>query len=461
MYSYLPKLGAAVLFSFLALSGCALGPEHSRPNLDLPEQWKPGTADSGAVRNHWWELFQDPTLDALVDRALSHNHDLELAMARVEEARARLGIARSAQLPLAGIQAGAARGETGGTDLSASYETEGSISFTIDLWGKYRRATEAARARLLSTEAAYRTVGLSVAGDTARAYFLLLSIDQQLETAHSTLKARRRTEELYRSRYKEGLSGEFELRQSEVETTTAMAQVQSLEIARVQTETALGVLIGQSPRQLLEERIARPLSLDKVNVPELVPAGLPSGLIARRPDIMQAEQELHAATADIGVARAAFFPDLSLTGVFGWASSEFDRLIMTGASHWSVGANVLQPVFQGGKLFAELEAANARQKAAYAGYAKVVQNAFREVHDSLTANRITRERLKTIQTQVTKLRRAMELANLRYTGGQTGFLEVLDAQRALFNAEMELARAHQAQLDAAATLYQVLGGGWQ
>lgn len=453
---------AAVLLCALLAGGCALGPDYTRPAQDMPAQWRPNLADRGDLRADWWTLYGDQTLNALVEEALSHNHDLAIAMARIDEARAYLGIARSAQLPSVSGEAGTGRGDPyGPAGVDNTHYLSGAAFFEIDLWGKYSRATEAARAELLATEAAYRTVRLAVIAGTARAYFALLSNDRQLKTARDTLKTRTRAEKLYHNRFVEGLSGEFEYRQSEVETTTAKAQVQNLEMAQAKAENALAVLTGRSPARIVEDSFSRPLPLEKLSVPDLVPSGLPSSLLERRPDIIEAEHLLHAATADIGVAKAAFFPGISLTGQFGWVSTEFNNIASSAARQWSVGSGLLQPIFQGGRLKAQLEAANARQKEAYALYAKTVGNAFREVLDALTANRITRERLVTIQTQVGKLRRTVTLANLRYESGQTNFLEVLDAQRALFNSEMELAKAYQAQLNAVTDLCQALGGGWE
>lgn len=447
----------------ICLGGCAVGPDHVRPSLDLPAQWRPDVVDRGALAVNWWTLYQDPTLTLLVEKALDNNHDLAMAMARVDEARAYLGMARADQLPSVNGEAGTSRAgapiRQGNVDNTHSVNA--SAFFELDLWGKYRRASEAARAELLATEAAYRAIRLAVVSETARSYFALLSIDKQLKTSRDTLKTRLRAEKLYRDRYTEGLSGEFEYRQSEVETTTAKAQVQNFEMAQSQAENALAVLIGHTPRQIVEDSIARPAPLEKLSVPDLVPSDLPSSLIERRPDIIQAEELLHAATADIGVAKAAFFPSISLTGEFGWISPEFRRLMAPEMRNWSVGGGLFQPIFQGGRLKAQLEAANARQREAYSHYHKAVGNAFREVLDALTANRITRERLVTIQTQVSKLRRTVTLANLRYESGQTGFLEVLDAQRGLFAAEIELAKAHQVQLDAVTNLCQALGGGWE
>ena len=455
-----------VLSAFLCLAilggGCALNPDYVRPALDMPSQWRPNLADQGDLRSDWWTLYQDETLNTLISQALEHNHDLAMAIARIDEAKAYLGMARADQLPSISGEAGTSRGDPSGLlRVDNTHTLNASAFFEIDLWGKYRRASESARAELLATESAYRTVRLTIIAETARAYFALLSIDNQLATAQDTLKTRIRAEKLYHNRFVEGLSGELEYRQSEVETTTAKAQVQNLEIAQAQAENALAVLIGRTPRQIVEESLSRPVPLDMLSVPVLVPADLPSSLIERRPDIIEAEHMLHAATANIGVAKAAFFPSISLTGQFGWASSEFDSIMAPGFRQWSVGGGLLQPLFQGGRLKAQLEAANARQREAYALYHKTVSNAFREVLDALTANRITRERLVTIQTQVKKLRRTLVLANLRYESGHTNFLEVLDAQRALFNSEIELARAYQAQLDAVTNLCQALGGGWE
>lgn len=454
-------LAAALVVPAFFTDGCALGPDHVRPESDLPQGWRPSLADDGSLPDNWWTLYRDDTLHSLVALALQHNHDLAIAMARIDEAKAYLGVARSAQFPAIGAEAGTSRGDPAGpVTVDNTHSLGGSIIFELDLWGKYRRATEAARADLLATEAACRTVRLTVVAETAHAYFALLSADRQLKTSRETLVIRQRAEKLYHSRFAEGLSGEYEWLQSQVETTTAAAQVQSLEIAVSQAENALAVLIGRTPREIVEGKLARPVPVEDLLVPDLVPAGLPSTLIGRRPDIIEAEEVVHAATANIGVAKAAFLPSFSLTGLFGWSSNEFDNIMVTGARQWSLGTGVLQPIFQGGRLMAQLDAANARQKAAYAQYRKVVANAFREVQDALVANRITRERLITIQTQTKTLRRTVYLANLRYRSGQTNFLEVLDSQRALFSSEIELAKAYQAQLDAVVTLCQALGGGW-
>lgn len=450
-------LALPTLFS----SGCALGPAHVSPSLDIPAAWREGIADPGGAQTEWWKSFNDSTLNMLVAQALENNNDIAVAVAGVDEARAYLGVARSAQLPSVSIQGGGARQGVSGTSGSeAAFQASGSLSFELDFWGKYRRATEAAQAELLATEAAHQTVRLSVIEEVCRAYFTLLSLDKQLAVSRDTLSSRRNAEKLYKARYAEGISGEYEYLQSGVETATALAQVQSLEVAQVQAENALSVLLGRSPREMMEQGIARPVPLDKLTVPDLVPAGIPSDLLGRRPDIVEAEKMLHSSTAKIGVAQAAFLPSFSLTGLFGYASPELGALVSTGTRQWSAEAGLLQPIFQGGRLIAELEAANARQRGAYSNYEKVVNNAFREVLDALTNNRVTRERLVTIQTQTDKLRRTLNLAQVRYDSGETNFLEVLDAQRALFSAEIELVSAQQAQLDAVVTLSTALGGGW-
>ncbi len=451
------------------LSGCAFGPDHARPAMDLPDAWRAGTADAGTVQDGWWKGFGDPALDALVAAALDYNRDLAKAIANVDEARAQLGSARADQLPSVNAQGSSQRQRyslnslssfTESTRIQDLHSAAGTLSYEVDLWGRYRRATEAARAQLLSTVAARDTVRLTLESEVARTYFDLRAYDQQLQIARNTLASREATQELRKVRHQLGLTSELDYRQAEAEAASARSSVHTLENSVSATETALAVLTGKSPRDIVTGTVERGLAVDAVPVPPSVPAGLPSALLERRPDLVQAEQQLAAASARIGVAKAAYFPSISLTGLLGYESSDLTRLFTGPAGTWSYAGSVTMPIFDFGRVKAGVEAAEARQRAALAGYEKAVQDAFREAQNALVANRKAREVVDAQSTQVEALRRSLRLAKLRYDNGYSSYLEVLDAERSLFQAEVSLASAQRDQLTAVVDVYRALGGGW-
>lgn len=460
-------LATAMLTATLA--GCSFGPDHARPAMDLPDAWRAGTADTGTVQDGWWKGFGDPALDALVTAALDHNRDLAKAIANVDEARAQLGVARADQMPRIDAQGASQRQRHSLEGLNSFDESTrvqdlhnvgGALSYEVDLWGRYRRASEAARADLLSTMAARDTVRLTLVSEVARTYFDLRAYDQQLQIARNTLASRESTQELRKVRHELGLTSELDYRQAEAEAASARSSVHTLENGVSATETALAVLTGRSPRDIVTGTVERGLAVDTAPVPPSVPAGLPSALLERRPDLVQAEQQLAAASARIGAAKAAYFPSISLTGLLGYESSDLTGLFTGPAGTWRYAGSVSMPIFDFGRVKAGVEAAEARQRAALAGYEKAVQNAFREAQNSLVANRKAREVAEAQTTQVEALRRSLRLARLRYDNGYSSYLEVLDAERSLFQAEVSLASARRDQLTAVVDVYRALGGGW-
>ena len=460
-------LSAALLAGML--SGCAFGPDHARPAMDLPDAWRAGTADAGTVQDGWWKGFGDPALDTLVTAALDHNRDLAKAIANVDEARAQLGLARANQMPRLDAQGSTERQRYSlnsfnsfdeSTRVQDLHTAAGALSYEVDLWGRYRRATEAARAQLLSTVAARDTVRLALTAQVARTYFDLRAYDQQLQVARDTLASRESTQELRKVRFELGLTSELDYRQAIAEAASARSTVHTLQYNVAASEAALGVLTGRSPREIVTGTVDRGLAVDAVPVPPTVPAGLPSALLERRPDIVQAEQQLAAASANIGVAKAAYFPSISLTGLLGYESSDLTRLFTGPAGTWRYAGSVTMPIFDFGRVKAGVEAAEARQRAALAGYEKAVQDAFREAQDALVANRKARGVVEAQTTQVTALRRSLHLARLRYDNGYSSYLEVLDAERSLFEVEISLASAQRDQLVAVVEVYRALGGGW-
>lgn len=462
----------ATLLAVLPLAAaCAVGPSYERPPLATPEAHRGaapaaaanGTAPGAAVDladRGWWELFSDPTLIELVDEALASGHDVRLAAARVEEARALAGIARSARYPQIDLAAGGSRGRssafTGGpTGTGETYAADLGLSWEIDLWGRVRRLDESARARYLATEEARRGVALSLVSEVATSYFRLRALDRQLEIARRTAEAFGSTHELFESRLDAGLA-------SALETSSALASLESTaaaipELARriAAEENRLGVLLGRLPGE-----ISRGAALDAQHLPIDVPAGLPSTLLERRPDLARAEQELVAANAEVGVAAAELLPRVSLTAAFGGLAPEVSELFGDG-ERWSVGGGLLAPIFQGGRLRAQHRAALARWEQAKVVYEKSVITAFAEVATELVAYRELAEVERRQEAAVAAFREAVDHASSRYRSGLSGYLEVLQAQQQLFPAENALAQARLDRLSTLVDLYRALGGGWQ
>jgi outer membrane protein, multidrug efflux system len=449
---------------FITLSGCVVGPDYQRPATEAPAKYRFEDAQARDTLNlKWWTLYGDRELERLIEIALAENKNVLIAAARVEEFYGRYGVQRGQQFPQAALQgqAGSQRASRVGTppipfgDVTAdAYSVDLGVTFEIDLWGRLRRASEAARADLLAVEENRRTVILSLVSAIATSYVTLLDLDRQYEIARSTVRTRADSLRIFDLRFKAGTISEVELQQVRSEYETALATIPALERQIAQQENNLSVLLGRNPGP-----IVRGGTLDKLALPA-VPTGLPSELLERRPDIRQAEQQLVAANARIGVAKAAFYPSISLTGLLGTASSSLSNLFEGSAKTWTYAATVGQPIFTGGTLLGQLHASEAQQKQALYGYQQAIQTAFAEVENSLVDQTKTREQVAAQTRQVAALERYAYLARLRYDNGYTSYIDVLDSERSLFQAQLQLAQT-QGQLHfAIINLYKALGGGW-
>jgi len=455
---------AVCLLTSAFLCGCVVGPDYVRPTTEAPAKYRFEDAQARDTANTaWWTQFNDRELERLIGIALAENKDVLIAAARVEEYYGRYGAQRGQQFPQVGLQGQAASQRSSRVSTPAIpfgdvttdfYSVDLGVSFELDLWGRLRRATEATRADLLAVEENRRTVILSLVSAVASSYVTLLDFDRQLEIARSTAKTRAESLRIFELRFKGGVISELELQQVRSEYETALAAIPQGEKQVAQQENNLSVLLGRNPGT-----IARGGTLEKLALPA-VPAGLPSELLERRPDIRQAEQQLAAANARIGVAKAAFYPSISLTGLLGTASASLSNLFEGAAKTWTYAAAVNQPIFTGGTLLGQLAVSEAQQKQALFSYQKAIQTAFGEVENSLVDQAKTREQLAAQRRQVEALGRYAHLARLRYDNGYTSYIEVLDAERSLFQSQLQLSQTQGQLFVALINLYKALGGGW-
>ena len=457
--------GVLCCILLIMVTGCAMGPDYKRPVVDTPASWRFEEKEARDLANTaWWEQFNDPVLNGLVRTALAENKDLMIATARVEEFFGRYFSTRGDQYPFIGAGAGASRErvtEAGPTPIPSGvdstfdyYEAFLSGSWEIDFWGKYRRASEAARAELFSTEEARRTVVLTLVSAVATTYVEIRALDKQLEITHRTVETRRQTRGLFQLRLDKGIIPEIDLSQAEAEYEDALARLPEIELAIARAENALSVLLGRNPGP-----ISRGLTIDELILPE-VPSGLPSDLLEKRPDIRAAEQDLVAANARIGVARSLYFPTISLTGSLGTVSTDLSDLFTGESKIWSLGVPLTVPIFSAGRIGGEVKGAEAFQKQALYGYLQTVQNAFREVDDALVDRAKSAQKLQALNRQVNALKNYARLAGMRYDEGVTSYLEVLDAERSLFNVELSKAAGQNALFRALINIYKAMGGGW-
>jgi outer membrane protein, multidrug efflux system len=465
----LSRAVATIVVSSLSMA-CAVGPNYARPPVPTPPQYRfvEGTAQAQTLADSpWWQVFDDPNLQALIREALANNLDLRMAVARVEEARARAGIAKSFLYPqVDGVlnygvrqasttsqQEGAGTGEDT-THQSGSYGFQ--LSWEIDLFGRLRRQHEAAIALLLASEQGRRGVLVTLVGDVATDYFLLRELDLQLAIARQTLQLNDETVAYFRNRLEGGVSNRLELDRIQANQALTAASIPEIEQQIALIENALSLLLGRAPTS-----VAREVLDEEEAAPPPIPPGLPVSLIERRPDIVEAEQFLVAANADIGAAKALFFPTISLTGFAGGVSGDLTRFLGAEGAVWSLTAGLLQPVYQGGRIRRNLEAAQARFDAALAAYRKAALNGYREVSNSL----VTIQKLGEVRVQrlvgVTALQDASDLARSRYESGLANYIEILTADQDLFEQKLLLAQTRGAELRARAELYRSLGGGWQ
>ncbi len=455
-----------VLAGVLLLGGCMLGPDYERPALDLPRAYaEPDVGTALPVPSDWWKLYGDPTLDELVAAALERNADIRLAVARIEEADANLRAASAAFLPE--IDLGGNANRTRSSTTTALPAPPGvpavrndvrlalSTSFELDFWGRLRRSVEAVRAQVLATRYAGDVVALTLEGLTAQAYFALRSLDAQLIVTRETMATREDALSYVRARAKGGVASELEVAQAEGARADIATQLKDLQRQRALVEHQLATLTGRL------DLVVATGDLRTLPMPPLPPSGLPSALLERRPDIQQAEQQLVSANAQIGVAKAAMFPTISLTGFAGGESATLSTLLNNrGSEIWSLGFGLNLPIFDAGRYRALTDAAIARQRQAVAGYQKAVETGFREVADALTTVRLTSSSEEDYRMSVAAARRALRLSRMRYEAGYSPFLEVLDAQRTANTTELAALRNRQALLSASVDLMKALGGGW-
>jgi multidrug efflux system outer membrane protein len=458
---------ALTAISLLALSACALGPNYKRPPVAAPAVFRgqEGVAEQASIADlPWWQVFRDPALADLIKTSLTNNYDLREAVQRIEQARAVGVQVRSAFFPQVGYEADASRGKNAiagrpTTTLGKTVDAFAGLlnaSWEIDLWGRIRRADEAARAQILASEEAKRGVMLSLVSDVAQAYFELLELDLQLEIARRTTESFRDSLDIFRRRLEGGVASRLETARAAASLAQTAATVPNLERLIVLKENQINLLLGREPAS-----IARGLPLTAQSSPPEIPAGLPSDLLERRPDVRQAEQNLVAANARIGVAVADFFPRLDLTSLLGFASPALSSITSGRNRVWSAAASLAGPIFQGGRLVGQYRQFQAEWEETRLRYEQTALNAFHEVSNAL----VSRQKLIDVRTEqanaVESLRESVSVSTQRYIAGLSSYFEVLEAQQQLFPAENSLAQTQLEQLVAIVDLYRALGGGWQ
>jgi outer membrane protein, multidrug efflux system len=459
-------VGAAILSGSLA--GCMVGPNYHRPAVqtpaafrDLSEKQAQDQAQTASFADlPWWQVFQDPQLQELIRTALKQNYDLQIATERINAARAQVAVTRSSLFPQVSGNGSFTGGREGTFQTKYNFlELTADAAFQLDFFGKLRRATEAARAELLATEDARQTVVLTLVSDVASDYFALLELDLQLQITHETIATQQDSVKLTNLRMDHGVATKLDVLQAQQTLDTANAEVPDLERQIAQEENAINILLGNYPAG-----VTRGKPLVEQPIPPQVPPGMPSSLLERRPDIREAEHILVAANAEIGVAKAQFFPQISLTGSGGGSfgrSSAFSSLMGSQLGIWSYGANVSQPIFTGGALKGNLKYAESQHQQALLAYKEAIQHAFGDVSDALIGYQKLHEVRLRQEDTVADLRESVRLSNMRYTGGTTTYLEVLDGQRSLFSAEITLAQARGNEYQSLVQLYRSLGGGWE
>jgi outer membrane protein, multidrug efflux system len=481
-----PLLSFALLLGVAGLTGCAVGPNYKRPTVDVPATYRGSTPEPEATPastpstgnqparseaapkpaaslgdEKWWEVFEDPQLQSLIRTALKNNYDVQIAATRVLQARAQLGITHADQLPTLGAGGNIASQQSPQIGPIPAYEvTQGQLTaaaaWNLDFWGRYRRATEAARANLLANEWAQKEVTSTLVADLATAYFQLRELDLELEISKRTFDSRSQSLQLTQTLEQHGISSLLDVRQSEQLVYTAATEVPDFERQIAQQENAISVLLGNNPGD-----VPRGLRLtEEPHSPE-VPAGLPSSLLERRPDVRAAEANLVAANAQIGVARAAYFPQISLTGAAGFESPALTNLFTGPAGIWNLAGSITQPIFQGGRLKSNVRLSQAQREQMRLSYEQTIQGAFRDVSNGLIAYRKNREFRIQQEHLLDSAQDAARLSDVRFKAGTTDYLEVLTNQTNSFNAELGLAQAQGNELIALVQLYQALGGGWQ
>jgi multidrug efflux system outer membrane protein len=448
-------------------AGCMMGPKYKRPTVDVPQEYRAPapqqSAQASSLGNEqWWQVYQDPVLTQLIHTAIAQNYDVRIAAARVLEAQAQVGITRSYQFPSASVGADVYSQQNAKvTNVFPAYQVNAgelnlSVIWNLDFWGKYRRQTEAARAQMLASEWGQRAVISSLVANVATAYFQLRALDSQLEISKRTLASRQQSLKLTEFLESHGSNSGLDVSQSEQLVYTASETIPDLERQIQQQENVLSVLLGENPQSIPRGRV-----LTEQPVPDNVPAGLPSELLERRPDIRQAEENVVAANAQIGVAKAAFFPSFSLTGTGGLESNALNRFLSQPSQTWFAAFSVSQPLFEGGRLRSGLKLARAQWQETVLSYQQTVQNAFEQVSNSLVASQKDREFREQQELLTQAARQTNQLSEVLYKNGGASYLQVLTSETNYFSAELNLVQAQLNERLALVQLYQSLGGGWQ
>ena len=449
------------------LAGCAVGPNYKRPAVNVPTDYRDSmAAQTGAASSlgneTWWDVYQDPVLTQLIHAAIQQSYDVRIAAARVLEAQAQLGVTRASQFPSASVGAGVfSQQNPKVSSVFPAYEVNGgqlnlSVIWNLDFWGKYRRQTEAARAQMLASEWGQRAVISSLVANVASAYFQLRALDSELEIAKRTVGSRQQSLQLTQVLVTHGSATDLDLSQSEQLVYTASEAIPDLEREIRQQENQLSILLGENPGPITR---GRPLTEEPV--PVAVPAGLPSELLERRPDVRQAEENMVAANAQIGVAKAAFFPSISLSGTGGLESNQLNRLISAPSESWLGALSVAQPIFEGGALRSQLRLSRAQYQESVLSYQQTVESALEQVSNALIATEKYREFREQQEMLTGAAQRTDQLSEVLYKNGGASYLQVLTSETNYFAAEIDLVQAQLNERLALVELYQSLGGGWQ
>ena len=449
------------------LAGCAVGPNYKRPTVNVPTDYRDSMAAQTAAASsfgneNWWQVYQDPVLEQLIHTALQQNYDVRIAATRVLEAQAQVGITRANQFPSASLGAGVSSEQNAKvSNLFPAYQVnEGqlnlSVIWNLDFWGKYRRQTEAARAQMLASQWGQRAVMSSLVANVATAYFQLRALDSELEIAKRTLGSRQQSLRLTHVLATHGSAADLDVSQSEQLVYTTSETIPDLQRQIRQQENQLSILLGQNPGPIVRGR-----TLTEEPVPVAVPAGLPSELLERRPDVREAEENVVAANAQIGVAKAAFFPSISLTGTGGLESNALNSFLSAPSQTWNAGLSITQPVFEGGRLRSGLRLVRAQHQEAVLSYQQTVQNALEQVSNALIATQKNREFREQQDMLTGAALRTDQLSEVLYKNGGASYLQVLTAETNYFSAELNLVQAQLNERLAVVQLYQSLGGGWQ
>jgi len=454
-----------ILLIIISLTGCAVGPDYKRPAVDVPQSFRFEDKEARDLANTaWWQQFDDPVLNELIQIALRENKDLKIAVARIGQFVGQYVTTRAALFPQIGV--GASGGveqitRTGLPPLSSGIGNKDDVwsvfvngNWEIDIWGKIRRATEAARAGILSSEEGRRTVILSLVAAVASAYIDLRDADREMEISRKTAEAYKESLRIFELRFKEGFSSSIEVNMIKAEYEQALSRISFFGKTIPQLENALSILLGRNPGPIPRGKI-----LDELALPN-VPSGLPSDLLEQRPDIRRAEQDLIAANAQIGVAKSLYYPAISLTAAFGFSSTDLSKLFRREAQAWSFAAPVIAPIFTAGAIRGQVKSSEALQQELVIRYQQVIQTAFLEVDDSLVDQSRTKDQVEALGRQVGALKEYARLAQVRFDEGYTSYLEVLDANRSLFNAELSYAQTKATLFRSFVNLYKAMGGGW-